>query len=45
MRNTTRFVWLAVVVMTVLVSGRAALAQGCVAAHSNQRPINELVKI
>jgi hypothetical protein len=44
MRNTTRFVWLAVVVTTAFVSGRA-LAQGCVAAHSNQRPINELVKI
>ena len=43
MRITTR-VGLVAVVAAALVSGRV-LAQGCVAAHSNQRPINELVKV
>ncbi len=44
MRNRTRAGWLFVSAVTLIVSGRA-LAQGCVAAHSTQRPINELVKM
>jgi hypothetical protein len=42
MRNRTRVAWLLVMASGV-VSGRA-LAQGCVAAHANQRSMDVLVK-
>ncbi|WP_263367208.1 hypothetical protein [Edaphobacter bradus] len=39
-----RTAWLIAIAMVGWMSGRA-LAQGCVAAHSNQRSMNELVKL
>jgi hypothetical protein len=44
MVGNTRKIWMAAAVVWAAIAGRQGFAQGCVAAHSNQRSMDELVK-